>query len=85
MVVADSLSVRETEKLLKKKVSTPSARSETNKLLNKKLDQFKDKLEQKTGYHFKLSTNKSGGGQFSIKFSNEAEFNDIYEFLLSKR
>ena len=82
--VVDEMSVRDLEKWLKKKkkVSVPS---EGKPLYNEeKLDKFRQRLEKNTGFHFKLSSKTSGNGQFVIKFNNEAEFNDIYEFLLSK-
>jgi len=80
--VAEKLSIREVEKLLKKKVVEPKERQ--NKYFNEKLDQFKEKLEQKTGYHFDIKSKKAGKGEFLIKFTNEAEFNDIYEYLLKR-
>lgn len=80
--VAEGLSVRELEKNLKKKDSAPKKPQE--KYFDSKLDQFKQKLEQRTGYHFDLKSKKGGKGEFVIKFTNEAEFNDIYEFLLRK-
>ncbi len=80
--VTEQLSVRELEKNLKKK--SPSAKKPQEKYFDSRLDQFKQKLEQKTGFHFDLKSKKAGKGEFVIKFSNEAEFNDIYEFLLKR-
>ena len=85
LVVAENLSVRETENLLKKKIQAPTAKSQTNAMLSEKFDQLRQRLEQNTGYHFGIKATKNGAGQFSIKFSNEAEFNDIFEYLLAKR
>lgn len=79
--VASGLSVRELEKLIKQnRANKPSETS--NKFFDAKLDKLKDKLERKTGYHFDLKTKNNGSGTISIKFSNEAEFNDIFEYLL---
>jgi len=75
------LSVRETEELAKKGRSKTKARLT---FLDDKLDQFRQKLEQTTGYHFNLKSKNNGSGAITIKFNNEAEFNDIYEFLLKK-
>ena len=44
----------------------------------------KTKLERKTGFHIDLKNKSNGSGLVSIKFSNEAEFNDIYEYLMSR-
>jgi ParB family chromosome partitioning protein len=81
--VSDQLSVRELEKQLKKKDSAPSKKPQ-EKYFDNKLSQFKDKLEQKTGYHFDIKSKKAGKGEIVIKFTNEAEFNDIYEYLLKR-
>lgn len=75
-----ALSVRELEKLVKTKKKV--AKEGTNPFFDEKLDTFKQKLEKKTGYHFQLKSGKNGSGQIILKYSNEAEFNDIYEYLL---
>lgn len=82
--VAKSWSVRELEQAIKAKKPLKESAGRTNPFFEEKLDQFRKTLEQKTGYHFALSSGKNGSGQISLKYSNEAEFNDIYEFLLSK-
>lgn len=83
----DNLSVRETEKLIKaSKRPTKVGKEEENfDFFNGKMSQYREKLEQKTGYHFGIKTNKNGGGEVLLKFSNEAEFNDIFEYLLLNR
>ena len=81
---AKSWSVRELEQAIKAKKPVKESAGRTNPFFEEKLDQFRKTLEQKTGYHFALSSGKNGSGSISLKFSNEAEFNDIYEFLLSK-
>lgn len=82
--VVKNWSVRELEEAVKVKKPLKEKEIRKNPFFDEKLDQFRKTLEQKTGYHFALSTGKNGSGQISLKFSNEAEFNDIYEFLLSK-
>lgn len=81
---AKSWSVRELEQAIKAKKPSKEKAGRTNPFFEEKLDQFRKTLEQKTGYHFNLSSGKNGSGSIALKFSNEAEFNDIYEFLLSK-
>ena len=81
--VTEQLSIREVEKLLKKKDAPKSNKAQDN-YFNDKLGPFKDKLEQTTGYHFDIKSKKAGKGEFVIKFTNEAEFNDIYEYLLKR-
>lgn len=80
-VVTKNLSVRELELLAKKNKKTSSKKDE-NKFLTDQYNQLKNKLEQKTGYHFDVKAKKTGGGEITIKFSNEAEFNDIFSYLM---
>jgi len=82
VAVQDELSVRELEKLSKKKATPVKERKPVYEA--EKLDQYRQKLENKTGFHFKLAAKNNGSGQVTIKFSNEAEFNDIYEYLLTR-
>lgn len=81
---SNNWSVRELESAIKSKKPLKEKVQRSNPFFNEKLDQFRKTLEQKTGYHFALTSGKNGSGQIALKFSNEAEFNDIYEFLLSK-
>lgn len=76
-------SVRDLEAAIKAKKPLKEKENK-NPFFDEKLDTFKKSLEQKTGFHFALTSGKNGSGQISLKFSNEAEFNDIYEFLLSR-
>lgn len=79
-VVDNNLSVRELEKLIKtKKTVKPK---QTNKFFDEQVDALKNKLEKRTGYHFVIKTKSNGSGIITIKYSNEADFNDIYEYLL---
>lgn len=77
------LSVREIEELAKKGKTRSKSKARLT-FLDDRLDQFRQKLEQNTGYHFNLKSKNNGSGAITIKFNNEAEFNDIYEFLLKK-
>lgn len=81
-VVEENLSVRDLEKLVKSKKS--ASKKESNKFFDEKIDLIKTKLEGKTGFHFDLKTKPNGSGTIAIKFSNEAEFNDIYTYLAGK-
>lgn len=81
-VIVESLSVRELEKLIKSD-SLKKNRKEQDPIFDKKMDQFKEKLERQTGFHFALKSKQNGAGHISIKFNNEAEFNDVYEYLLT--
>jgi ParB family chromosome partitioning protein len=72
-------SVRELEKAIKSKKSTTNFGA--NKFFDEQVDALKTKLESKTGYHFDLKTKINGSGIISIKYGNEAEFNDIYNYL----
>lgn len=80
--VLESLSVRELEKLAKKKKSAKSDKKDN--YYNEQLDHFKQKLEQATGFHFNLASKSNGSGSVTIKFNNEAEFNDVIEYLMNK-
>lgn len=81
MAVAENWSVRELEKKTK---SNPLPKSEPkrDRDLEEKLDSLKGKLEQRTGFHFQIKGKKAGAGQIVLKYTNEAEFNDIYEYLM---
>lgn len=80
--VEEGLSVRELEKLIKKK--PVEAKEKKNGLYNERLDELRNKLEKNTGFHFQLKTKANGSGQVTIKFNNEAEFNEVYAYLLKK-
>jgi ParB family chromosome partitioning protein len=82
LAVQENWSVRELEKNIKNSKKTADKKS--NPFFDEKLDSLKSKLEQKTGYQFQLKTNNKGAGTIAIKFSNEAEFNDIFEYLVKR-
>ncbi|MCT4642451.1 MAG: ParB/RepB/Spo0J family partition protein [Bacteriovoracaceae bacterium] len=79
--VQNKLSVRELEKLIKSK-KTLKATPKSNKFFDEKMDMLKQKLEKKTGYHFDVKTKNNGSGTITIKFNNEGELNDVYEYLM---
>jgi ParB family chromosome partitioning protein len=81
-VIANGLSVRELEELAKKSKKSSHKNSGENKFMTEQYTQLKNKLEQKTGYHFDVKAKKNGAGAITIKFSNEAEFNDIFSYLM---
>jgi len=78
--IAEELSVRELEKRIKKKNSA-KIKPETNEV-DSRMDSLKQKLERRTGYHFDIKSKKPGVGEIVIKFTNEAEFNDIFDYLI---
>jgi len=81
-VIASNLSVRELEQLAKNSKKKIIAKPEGNKFITEQYTQLRNKLEQKTGYHFDVKGKKNGAGEIMIKFSNEAEFNDIFSYLM---
>ena len=80
--VKEGLSVRELEKAIKQGPKMVKEKPAQDEFFNEKLDQFRQKLEKTTGFHFGIKNGKNGAGQIVIKYSNEAEFNDIFEYLL---
>lgn len=81
-VIAKGLSVRELEELAKKSKKPSKTSEKDNKFIAEQYTQLRNKLEQKTGYHFDVKAKKNGAGEITIKFSNEAEFNDIFAYLM---
>jgi ParB family chromosome partitioning protein len=80
LAVTNQWSVRELEDATKGRDKKP--KENINKFFNEKLDVCRQTLEKKTGFHFDIASKKNGKGEITIKFNNEAEFNDVYEFLL---
>jgi ParB family chromosome partitioning protein len=81
-VITNTLSVRELEELVKNSKKKVKPTKDNNKFLAEQYTQLKNKLEQKTGYHFNVKGKKHGAGEITIKFSNEAEFHDIFSYLM---
>ncbi len=75
------LSVRELEDLVKQS-KKPSKVKEGKNLVAERYDQLRERLEKKTGFHFAMKSKKNGAGSITIKFSNEAEFNDVFSYLM---
>ncbi len=82
MAVAEQWSIRELEKKMKSNPVVEKTKPEGNKELENKLDDLRTKLEQRTGFHFQIKGKKVGNGQIVLKYTNEAEFNDIFEYLM---
>lgn len=80
MAVEDSISVRELEKLAKKK-NSPIRKTKTVDV-SKEYESLKNKLERETGFHMKIKAKKNGAGEIAIKFTNDKEFNTIYEYFM---
>ena len=80
--VKDQLSVRQLEELAKK--AEGKLRFSSVQDVDPRWDRLRGVLEQKTGLHFSINAKKNGSGQIGIKFTDQGEFNRIYEFLLSK-
>ena len=85
LAVEEEYSIRELEKELKKKNIKKSVIEDQEDDSKERLEHLRKSLERKTGFHFCLKSKKNGVGQFLINFNNEAEFNDIYEYLIEKR
>jgi ParB family chromosome partitioning protein len=81
-VITKNLSVRELEELAKNAKKKIKPTTSGNKYITEQYTQLKNKLEQKTGYHFDVKSKNNGAGEIMIKFSNEAEFNDIFSYLM---
>lgn len=81
-VIAKNLSVRELEEMAKNSKKPTKKPGTVNKFIAEQYTQLRNRLEQKTGYHFNLKSKKNGAGEITIKFSNEAEFNDIFSYLM---
>ena len=82
LAVDEKMSVRQLEDLLKKD-KKPKAQK-NNEFFDDKIDSLKKSLETKTGFHFGIKNKTNGSGQITIKYNNEAEFNDIFEYLMTK-
>jgi ParB family chromosome partitioning protein len=79
-VATEGLSVRELEILVNSDSEKKETKKVENKFFDQRMDLAKQKLEKLTGFHFDVNSNKKGKGKFTIKFNNEAEFNDICNY-----
>ncbi len=80
----EKYSVRELEKKIRVQRPVKEEKKTQSFYLEEKMKAFRDRLEKTTGHHIKISTKNNGAGEISLKFSNEAEFNDLFEFLMSR-
>ncbi len=79
-----NLSVRELEDLIKKDPSVkPSKKAESESF--GKIDHLRKKLEERTGFPFKINAKKNGSGIIQISYSSDAQFNDIYDYLMKAK
>tara|TARA_Y100001954_G_C15821993_1_gene610452 strand:- start:834 stop:1763 length:930 start_codon:yes stop_codon:yes gene_type:complete len=85
MAVTEQWSIRELEKALKKRSPSASDKTSLERNADSSWQQIKDNLERRTGFHFSIKGNDKGVGKILINFNNEAEFNDIYEYLIKSR
>ena len=85
LTVTEKWSIRELEKAFEKKSSPVIERTQAGDADTSSWQQIKDNLERRTGFHFSIKSNEKGVGKILINFNNEAEFNDIYEYLIKSR
>lgn len=78
----EKMSVRQLELLIKSQ--NKPVKENPKKEIDEKLYSLKETLEKNTGFHFDIKNKSNGSGIINIKYSNEAEFNDIFEYLLRK-
>lgn len=81
-VVEKNLSVRELEELIKRNNSNKVVTERKKEVLDERMEQLREKLEKRTGFHFKIHSKNGSSGSIQLNFSNEAEFNDIYLYLM---
>ncbi len=82
----NSWSVRELEESIKKvKKGFKPVTDSKNKFLDEQFGQLKNRLETKTNFHIAIKGKKNGAGEVIIKFNNEAEFNDIFKYMMTTR
>ncbi|MFN8369992.1 MAG: ParB/RepB/Spo0J family partition protein [Bacteriovoracaceae bacterium] len=79
-----NLSVRELEDLIKKDPSIKPVKKSENEF-NGKLDHLRKKLEERTGFPFKINAKKNGSGIIQIRYGSDTEFNDIYDYLMKAK
>lgn len=81
-VIAQNLSVRELEELMKKGIQQKKTKKQQ---ANDDYEQFADNLMKQTGYHFSIKSKKNGSGQIVIHYNNEEEFNGVYDYLMHSK
>lgn len=78
----EKMSVRQLETLIR--AQNKPVKEKQAKEIDDKLYSLKETLEKSTGFHFDIKNKSNGSGTIYIKYSNEAEFNDIFEYILKK-
>ena len=75
----EGLSVRQTELLVKKEDKEKRLRQQP---FDENLDYLRESLEKRTGHHFALKAKNNGSGQVIIYYHDQAEFNNIFDYLM---
>ncbi len=84
--IVEQWSVRMLEENSKKKKASKEVENDAlSQQNNAKYDSIRQAIEQKSGLQIKFKVNRSGAGHIGLVFNNEAELNDIYNFLTSKK
>ena len=81
MAVEQEWSVRELEKRSKQSKSVKDKEAFDSTLY----EAMKQKMEEKTGFHFDMKLKNKSKGEVRIKFGSTEEFNDICALILNRR
>jgi len=91
IVIAKQFSVRDLEEYLKTSHTQDHvnqkniSHDDVGKYFKEKMEIYKQKIEKKTGFHVEIKSNGKGSGHLVFKFQNEAEFKDVYDFILNQK
>ncbi len=77
----NNVSVRQLEEKIKLQKNFKGQKKSASDFNLQKYKAVKQKIENRTGYHVEIKGKKNGSGSLTIKFSNDDEFNKIYEHL----
>ena len=84
-VVNDNLSVRQIEDILRNQSYTQGPSKSTSNVHpsadSLEIEKIKKELSLKIGAKIDISRDVKGKGKFIIAFKNDAEFNNIYDYL----
>jgi ParB family transcriptional regulator, chromosome partitioning protein len=82
-VVSESLSVRQLEQLLKEEIksSTSEVSSANTQNVNPEITRITKELSKILGAKVTIKRDQKGKGSFTLPFSNDKEFNSIYDLL----
>ena len=81
-VVEKQLSVRETERLVKKLIINESSKKKEHKKINPELAYLEDKLQNVFSTKVQIKSTKKGRGKLEIEFYNEDDLNRIMDIVL---